>query len=288
MADLRQVDCFGKSCDSPRNDEVEPLESSLRDSTHSVESWQSTQDLQAKFHANEADLSNICAEILARIAMNRHAIFLLNGDIGAGKTTLVKAFAKQVGISDSVTSPTFSLLHIYGSLNSSLGMQFRTCENFCETTDNQSSFIHKNSHKYKSHTTNTRICEKNAESTLDSAPSKQKANSSIFDEKSGLCSHERGNRTDGFIDEASGKLPDLSQKDAEFAPKIYHYDLFNRNLGELLDLGLLDLLEESGIHFVEWGDLQLFDIIKNAFENIFIINIHKTKNARIYEFKENF
>ncbi|ETD22744.1 Eco57I restriction-modification methylase domain-containing protein [Helicobacter macacae] len=36
---------------------------------------------------------------------------------------------------------------------------------------------------------------------------------SIFDEKSGLCSHERGNKTKASIDEASGKLHDLSQKD---------------------------------------------------------------------------
>ncbi len=36
---------------------------------------------------------------------------------------------------------------------------------------------------------------------------------SIFDEKSWLCSHERGNKTKASIDEASGKLPDLSQKD---------------------------------------------------------------------------
>lgn len=142
-------------------------------------------DSQAKFCANEANLSKVCAEIQARIAKNRHIIFLLQGDIGAGKTTLVKAFAKYVGIKDSVTSPTFSLLHIYGD-------------------------------------------------------------------------------------------------------KIHHYDLFNRTLSELLDLGLLDLLEQSGIHFVEWGDSQLFDILKNAFENICIISIHKTKNDRIYEFKESF
>ena len=36
---------------------------------------------------------------------------------------------------------------------------------------------------------------------------------SIFDEKSELCSHEQGNKTDSSIDEASGKLHDLSQKD---------------------------------------------------------------------------
>ena len=40
-------------------------------------------------------------------------------------------------------------------------------------------------------------------------------NSKICDEKSGLCSHERENKTKASIDEASGKLPDLSRK-AEF------------------------------------------------------------------------
>ncbi len=55
--------------------------------------------------------------------------------------------------------------------NSSLGMQFRTCENFCGTTDHQSSFIHKNSHKYKSHTANTRICDSNKSDSSDSAES---------------------------------------------------------------------------------------------------------------------
>ena len=37
-------------------------------------------------------------------------IVLLNGDLGAGKTTFVKGFAKAIGIKDVVTSPTFTLL----------------------------------------------------------------------------------------------------------------------------------------------------------------------------------
>ena len=39
---------------------------------------------------------------------------------------------------------------------------------------------------------------------------KKDSRGSIFDEKSGLCSHEQGNKTDSSIDEASGKLHDLS------------------------------------------------------------------------------
>lgn len=52
---------------------------------------------------------------------------------------------------------------------------------------------------------------------LDSALSTQKANSSIFDEKSGLRSCELGNRTDSSLTKRTTSLPDLSQKDAEFA-----------------------------------------------------------------------
>ena len=40
-------------------------------------------------------------------------IILLNGDLGAGKTTFVKGFAKAVGILEPVTSPTFTLLKTY-------------------------------------------------------------------------------------------------------------------------------------------------------------------------------
>ncbi|MCX6809572.1 MAG: tRNA (adenosine(37)-N6)-threonylcarbamoyltransferase complex ATPase subunit type 1 TsaE [Candidatus Berkelbacteria bacterium] len=37
----------------------------------------------------------------------------LSGDLGAGKTTLVKMIAKFLGIKDEVTSPTFNLRKIY-------------------------------------------------------------------------------------------------------------------------------------------------------------------------------
>ena len=40
-------------------------------------------------------------------------IILLNGDLGAGKTTFVKGFAKALGVKQAVTSPTFNLLKTY-------------------------------------------------------------------------------------------------------------------------------------------------------------------------------
>ncbi len=40
-------------------------------------------------------------------------IFLLRGNLGAGKTTFVQAFCKELNCKEHVTSPTFSILHIY-------------------------------------------------------------------------------------------------------------------------------------------------------------------------------
>ncbi len=40
-------------------------------------------------------------------------IVLLVGDLASGKTTLVKSFAKHLGLKDEVSSPTFSILNIY-------------------------------------------------------------------------------------------------------------------------------------------------------------------------------
>ncbi len=43
----------------------------------------------------------------------KNGIVLLRGDLSAGKTTLVKAVAKYMGIKDEITSPTFSILQGY-------------------------------------------------------------------------------------------------------------------------------------------------------------------------------
>ena len=40
-------------------------------------------------------------------------IILLQGDLGAGKTTLVQGIAQGLGISDSIESPTFTLINEY-------------------------------------------------------------------------------------------------------------------------------------------------------------------------------
>ena len=41
------------------------------------------------------------------------SIILLEGDLGAGKTTLVQGIGEGLGITDAIVSPTFTLINEY-------------------------------------------------------------------------------------------------------------------------------------------------------------------------------
>ncbi|MBE9252038.1 tRNA (adenosine(37)-N6)-threonylcarbamoyltransferase complex ATPase subunit type 1 TsaE [Dolichospermum sp. LEGE 00240] len=45
--------------------------------------------------------------------LNAGSVILLEGDLGAGKTTLVQGIGKGLGIIDSIVSPTFTLINEY-------------------------------------------------------------------------------------------------------------------------------------------------------------------------------
>jgi len=47
------------------------------------------------------------------IAENPNKIVLFHGDMGVGKTTLIKALSKELGVKDATSSPTFSLVNEY-------------------------------------------------------------------------------------------------------------------------------------------------------------------------------
>lgn len=58
------------------------------------------------------DLEQVAQEIKEALG-NRKKVALF-GEMGAGKTTFVNAFCKQLGITGSTSSPTFSLINDYG------------------------------------------------------------------------------------------------------------------------------------------------------------------------------
>ena len=47
------------------------------------------------------------------IASNPQKVILFNGEMGAGKTTLIKFLSKELGINSNSSSPTFSLVNEY-------------------------------------------------------------------------------------------------------------------------------------------------------------------------------
>ncbi len=125
-----------------------------------------------------ANLENL-TDVIKILLQKEGGIFLLNGAVGTGKTTLVSEFIKAKGINEVVTSPTFSIMH-------------------------------------------------------------------------------------------------------QYAQNIYHYDLYNHDLREMLELGLLEWLNQDGLHFVEWGDA-LSTILEDCGMDFWLVEITFNENARIYK-----
>ena len=60
----------------------------------------------------DVDGTRAIAAAVAAAARPRDLV-LLEGDLGAGKTAFVQGFAAALGVTDPVTSPTFTLAHEY-------------------------------------------------------------------------------------------------------------------------------------------------------------------------------
>lgn len=60
---------------------------------------------------NNKEMEKIGQELAGRLQGGD--ILCLEGNLGAGKTTLIKGLARAFKIKDDITSPTFSLMNIY-------------------------------------------------------------------------------------------------------------------------------------------------------------------------------
>lgn len=60
---------------------------------------------------SEEELPEVAEALLDALGDRR--VVILRGEMGAGKTTLVRAVAEALGVEDQVTSPTFALVNHY-------------------------------------------------------------------------------------------------------------------------------------------------------------------------------
>lgn len=60
---------------------------------------------------NLSDLDFVAQQFIKKIGNRK--VFAFYGEMGAGKTTFIKAICKAMGVTENITSPTFSLVNEY-------------------------------------------------------------------------------------------------------------------------------------------------------------------------------
>ncbi|MBO5704319.1 MAG: tRNA (adenosine(37)-N6)-threonylcarbamoyltransferase complex ATPase subunit type 1 TsaE [Bacteroidaceae bacterium] len=68
-----------------------------------------------EFKITSIETIDAVAQSFVMKAMQEDAVFAFRGQMGAGKTTFIKALCEALGVEDVVTSPTFSIVNEYRS-----------------------------------------------------------------------------------------------------------------------------------------------------------------------------
>ncbi|GGC87671.1 tRNA (adenosine(37)-N6)-threonylcarbamoyltransferase complex ATPase subunit type 1 TsaE [Flavobacterium lutivivi] len=67
------------------------------------------------------EINNVAKKIISE---TNEKVILFHGNMGVGKTTLIKELAKELGVNDATSSPTFSLVNEYKSTNGEMIYHF--------------------------------------------------------------------------------------------------------------------------------------------------------------------
>lgn len=66
------------------------------------------------YSKNEKETQKIAGDLARKVIISKNpTVIALEGELGAGKTTFVKGFAKALGIKSKIKSPTFVLMKKY-------------------------------------------------------------------------------------------------------------------------------------------------------------------------------
>jgi tRNA threonylcarbamoyladenosine biosynthesis protein TsaE len=72
-----------------------------------------------------------------------------------------------------------------------------------------------------------------------------------------------------------------------YGTNIYHYDIYSKGVNYFLQMGLFDMLNESGYHLIEWANEELANILKLYGFNFCHISISasntENEDLRIYK-----
>jgi len=78
--------------------------------------------MSLKFIIKQED--ELCAVAKMILEKYNSKVFLFYGEMGVGKTSFIKKFCKELGVSDVVSSPTFSIVNQYSNVNDEIIYHF--------------------------------------------------------------------------------------------------------------------------------------------------------------------
>jgi len=79
---------------------------------------------------NSLSFASVTVDVLDEVAkdivrnLSGSKIILFYGEMGAGKTTLIKEICRQLGVTDTISSPTFSVVNEYHTTNNKIIYHF--------------------------------------------------------------------------------------------------------------------------------------------------------------------